>query len=141
MENDIIENTEEKDPNGYFKIHVVHGKGDIILEYYSNNNQLMRTITGKKPEEIYKSVAQLGLFSSRSYYSYLGYELAKAYIALTLGLDYQQGKHLEFPPKQFGEKINYMEKIQFKTNEIPEKDKEIIENKLRGIFFTYIKHK
>jgi hypothetical protein len=128
-----------EDPNGCFKIYVIHGKGDIVVEHYSNTGQLLRTLNGKNAEGIYKKIAELGLVSMHANSSYLGFELAKATIALSLGINYEQDKELQFPDGK-KERINYVEKIQFKTNDIPEKDRQILESKLGGRFFTYMRN-
>ena len=80
----------------------------------------------------------MGLVSLHAYSSYIGFELAKAAMALSMGIEYAQDRELKFPDGK-REKINYTEKIQFKTNDIPEKDMRVIESRLGGRFFTYMR--
>lgn len=105
------------DPKGYFKINVIRNKA-IELAYYTYNRDttgkaiakyvgtealaigraMLKDITGLKPDHIL----------------YLGYELAKAEIALRLGKNYVQDKELF---QTIDDKLRLVEKIENKDKD------------------------
>lgn len=94
-----IVNAEEKDPNkvkldkcGYF---VIVPKADIniiIVEHYSNANQLLRIIKGKNARNIYWTIIENGWITEMSYAAYMGKELTMAEMSMQVGFKYVQDK-------------------------------------------------
>jgi len=78
------------DRAGYFV--VVPGKGEskIVLEHYSNKNELLRVIEGKRAEDIYRTVIENGWVDDLGHAAYLGKELARAELSMKLGFRYKQ---------------------------------------------------
>ncbi|HLD19244.1 MAG TPA: thymidylate synthase [Candidatus Nanoarchaeia archaeon] len=84
-----------QDKRGYFVLKVEKGK--IRLQHYDNNGPLLQTFEGVKAEEIYKELILKETMSYPEHLAYIGMELAKAEIALKLGIPYVQEEDLEFP--------------------------------------------
>lgn len=86
------------DPRGFFKIFVDHSSKKIILQHYEyGKTEPVIEIIGDDPGSILKEVIERGLASSPDHFFYLGYELAKAEIALILGKNYiQEARLFEF---------------------------------------------
>ena len=82
------------DPKGYFLIKINHKLGEIILEHYNNQNELLYVIKGKNSEEISHELANHTRGLRPEHYIYLGRELMKAEMALKYGLKYIQDKEL-----------------------------------------------
>lgn len=82
------------DPKGYFLIRVDHEKKRIEVGFCPQLNTISITVTGSKPLEIYQTIIKRGLLSRMDHAAYLGRELQKAYIALTMGILYVQDDEL-----------------------------------------------
>ena len=86
------------DPKGCFKILLDREEGSISAIHYPTRRPSIPDliVKGEKAEDIYGKLVELDLISSLRHASYLGYELAKAEIALRLGKSYVQDEEL-FP--------------------------------------------
>lgn len=83
------------DPRGFFKIHVDHDKGLIIVEHYNlGSSSPDIVIAGKEPYKILYEIRERGLVSEETHYWYLAIELEKAQIALKTGKEYIQDRDL-----------------------------------------------
>ncbi|MEK6968763.1 MAG: thymidylate synthase [Nanoarchaeota archaeon] len=83
-----------QDKRGYFVIKVENGL--IKLQHYDNNGPLLQTFEGMKAEDIYKELVLKETMSYPEHLIYIGAELAKAEIALKLGIPYVQEEELKF---------------------------------------------
>jgi tetrahydromethanopterin S-methyltransferase subunit A len=80
------------DRYGYF---VVVPKADeqlIYVEHYDYENKLLRIIRGKNSRNIYWEIINSGWVSEMSHAAYLGKELARAELSMSLGFKYVQDK-------------------------------------------------
>lgn len=83
------------DPKGFFKIFVDHSNKTIIVQYYKyGENKPVLEIESRDPYAILNTIIDRELASDPKHYFYLGYELAKAKIALSLGKEYEQDREL-----------------------------------------------
>ncbi|MEM1695010.1 MAG: dihydropteroate synthase-like protein [Desulfurococcaceae archaeon] len=83
------------DPRGYFKIHVDHDSDSIVLQHYRyDSKEPTIEIRGKDPYCILRVLIERNLASRLDHYFYIGYELAKAEIALKIGKEYMQDENL-----------------------------------------------
>ena len=89
----------EKDPNtvkldkaGYFVILPKADSNTILVEHYNYNNQLLHIIQGKDARNIYWTIIENGWVTELSHSAYLGKELTKAEMSITLGFKYIQDK-------------------------------------------------
>jgi len=84
------------DPMGWFRIYLDRKNKEIIVHRKPRYDSLESDIIikGKKVENIYRTIAKLGIISRLDHASYLGSELQKAYIALKLGKTYIQDADL-----------------------------------------------
>lgn len=82
------------DPQGYFLIRINREKQLIEVGYCKTNNQIIKIITGKTPEDIMYKIIDLGYLSLLNHAAYLGKELQKAYIALNYNFGYCQDSKL-----------------------------------------------
>lgn len=83
------------DPKGYFRIWVDHEEGTIVLQHYERSStQPKLEIRGSDPFAILKTVLDMDLLSRLDHAFYLGYEVAKARIALKTGREYEQDREL-----------------------------------------------
>lgn len=87
------------DPKGYFLIRVDHEKREMEAGFCNAKNNLVLKVSGKKPIEIYHTIAQQNLGLRSEHYAYLGRELQKAYDALRFGLEYVQDDELNWDKK------------------------------------------
>lgn len=94
-----IVKAEEKDPNkvkldkaGYFVIVPKADSKVILVEHYSNSNQLLRIIKGGEARNIYWTIIENGWVSEMSHAAYLGKELTKAEMSMEVGFKYVQDK-------------------------------------------------
>ncbi|MEO0115020.1 MAG: DUF4346 domain-containing protein [candidate division WOR-3 bacterium] len=78
------------DKAGYFIIIPQLQKGLIVVEHYSNRNELLRVIEGKDAASIYKTITENGWVTQLSHAAYLGKELTKAELSMKLGFKYIQ---------------------------------------------------
>ena len=77
-------------PAGYFVIIPQPVKRLIIVEHYSYENKLLRTIEGTHASEIYRTIIANGWVTHLSHAAYLGKELERAELSLKLGFKYVQ---------------------------------------------------
>jgi dihydropteroate synthase-like protein len=78
------------DKNGYFRIYVDQYAKKIYLQFYSNENELLKTLIGNNAEALSKRFIQLGLTMNIEHLNYLGRELERAQICLELCKPYIQ---------------------------------------------------
>ncbi len=95
----VIITAATKDPNqvkldkeGYFVIVPKADSGSILVEHYSNQNQLLHIIQGDNARDLYWTILERGLVSELSHAAYLGKELMAAELSLTYGFKYLQDK-------------------------------------------------
>lgn len=79
------------DPAGFFVIDVDFRRRLLHLEHYRNDGTLSAIIEGHSAVEIYHRVIQEQLVSRLDHAAYIGKELGRAEIALTIGEAYVQG--------------------------------------------------
>lgn len=77
--------------------HIIIIRDGVIEDYYIGPRGTMK-IRGRRAEDIYKTIAYLGLASEPTHFAYLGYELCKAEHALIMRKSYEQEKPLIAPP-------------------------------------------
>ncbi|MFH1403818.1 MAG: DUF4346 domain-containing protein [Candidatus Altiarchaeota archaeon] len=94
------------DPKGFFYIYVDVERKEIVVEHYKNverklglkkvivSGKVNRKFRGKKAEKIYREIIAHNLVSLMDHAAYLGAELAKAELALTKGVEYEQDEKL-----------------------------------------------
>jgi len=89
----------EKDPNnvkldkeGYFVIMPEHESKTILVEHYSNNNQLLHIIQGENARNMYWAIIENNWVSELSHAAYLGKELTLAELSIISGNKYVQDK-------------------------------------------------
>lgn len=94
-----IVNAEEKDPykvkldrSGYFVIVPKVDINTILVEHYSYTNNLLRIIKGQDARNIYWTIIENGWVTEISHAAYLGKELTKAEMSMSLGFRYVQDK-------------------------------------------------
>lgn len=78
------------DKAGYFVI--IPSKKDkiIIVEHYSYNNKLLRTIEGKNSRDIYLTIISNNWITDLSHAAYIGKELARAELSIKKGFKFVQ---------------------------------------------------
>jgi len=88
-----------KDPNqvkldkeGYFVIVPKAETGHILVEHYSNQNELLHIIQGENARDLYWTILEGGWVSELSHAAYLGKELMAAELSLKYGFKYFQDK-------------------------------------------------
>ncbi len=88
-----------KDPNqvkldkkGYFVIVPKAESGHILVEHYSNQNELLHIIQGENARDLYWTILEGGWVSELSHAAYLGKELMAAELSLKYGFKYFQDK-------------------------------------------------
>ena len=91
--------TEEKDPykvkldkEGYFVIVPKTNSKTILVEHYSNKNQLLHIIKGENARNIYWTIIDNNWVSELSHAAYLGKELTIAEMSIKTGIKYVQDK-------------------------------------------------
>lgn len=80
----------EMDKSGYFVIIPQPSTRTIVVEHYSYDNKLQRTIDGKEASIIYGTIIENGWVTQLSHAAYLGKELARAELSLKHGFKYVQ---------------------------------------------------
>jgi tetrahydromethanopterin S-methyltransferase subunit A len=80
----------EMDKAGYFVISPRAEKGDIVVEHYSYDNKMLRTIEGRDARSLYSTIVQNGWVSQLSHAAYLGKELTRAELSLKHGFKFVQ---------------------------------------------------
>lgn len=78
------------DKTGYFVILPVPDRKVIQVEHYSYDNSLLHVIEGVSSRSLYLKIIEAGWVSELSHAAYLGKELAKAELNLTLGIPFNQ---------------------------------------------------
>ena len=78
------------DKNGYFKFYVNYYAKEIYVLFFSNDNNLLKTLIGNNAETLSKKVLELKLTNNLTHINYIGRELAKAEYCLFLGKPYIQ---------------------------------------------------
>jgi dihydropteroate synthase-like protein len=78
------------DKNGYFRIYVEQYAKKIYLQFYSNENKLLKTLIGSDAESLSKKFIHLGLTQNLEHLNYLGRELKRAEICLETNKPYIQ---------------------------------------------------
>ncbi|MEA5507497.1 DUF4346 domain-containing protein [Halotia wernerae UHCC 0503] len=86
------------DPSGFFIVLPQPETGLIICEHYGNNGQLAHVIEGRKAAHITATVIERGFITLFDHAAYLGRELAKAELSLTIGAIYEQDAPLQTAP-------------------------------------------
>jgi dihydropteroate synthase-like protein len=83
------------DPVGCFRILLDRDEGSIsAIHYHGGLDKPRLMVKGKRAEDIYAKLVDLNLISSLRHASYIGYELAKAEMALRLNRSYVQDEDL-----------------------------------------------
>lgn len=80
----------EMDKAGYYVILPRLAQRNIIVEHYAYDNSLLRVIEGHDARSIYWTIIENGWVTQLSHAAYLGKELAKAELSLSMGADYVQ---------------------------------------------------
>jgi len=93
------ESTWIQDPKGFFLIKPNYKNKAIHVGYCTNDNVLRYEIIGKRAQEVYHTIARLGLVSLFEHASYLGKELKKVELAIKYKLKYVQDEDLDFSKK------------------------------------------
>ncbi|TXT55455.1 MAG: hypothetical protein BAJALOKI2v1_680001 [Promethearchaeota archaeon] len=78
------------DDKGYFKVYVDHYRKEIIVLFYSLNDQLKEILIGSNAEAISKKIIKMKLTLNPSHLNYMGRELKKAELCLEFGKPYIQ---------------------------------------------------
>jgi len=78
------------DKNGYFKFYVNYYTKEIYVLFFSNDNNLLKTLIGNNAETLSKKVLELKLTNNLTHINYIGRELAKAELCLILGKPFIQ---------------------------------------------------
>ena len=85
----------ELDPAGSFKVAVDRARGELVLVHYRRGElKPSLVIRGRRAFDLRDEVLRRGLVFSLKHAFYLGYELAKAELALKLGRSYVQDEDL-----------------------------------------------
>lgn len=80
-----------RDPAGSFRIGVDEERGLLVAVHYPPGSASPSlAVIGRRALEVRDSIVELGLVSDLKHAFYLGYELAKAEVALSLGRSYVQ---------------------------------------------------
>lgn len=82
------------DPKGYFLINTNKKTQTIDVGHCIKDNEILRIIKGKTPEEIMYKIIDCKLLSLLDHAAYLGKELQKAYFALKYNCEYCQDSEL-----------------------------------------------
>ena len=78
------------DKKGYFKFYVNHYAKEIYAVFFSNDNILLKTLIGSSAEALGKKILELNLTNSLAHINYIGRELSRAELCLTLGKPFIQ---------------------------------------------------
>lgn len=100
LEVDLVETQEARpsrhlklDPKGYFVIMVMKGSENFLLvEHYSNDGRLRNMIKGKDSATICATLIEKGIVSQLDHAAYLGRELAKAELSISMDSRYTQDR-------------------------------------------------
>ena len=94
------ENPWNQDPKGFFLIKPNYKDKTIHAGFCTNDCLLRYEIIGKRPQEIYHTIAKLGLISLYEHAAYLGKELKKVELAIKHNLKYVQDKDIGLGKKR-----------------------------------------
>jgi dihydropteroate synthase len=83
-----------QDPKGYFLIRINKESQVIEVAHCLKDNEILRVILGRNPEEIMYKIIEQELVSLLDHAAYLGKELQKAYSALKNHCEYSQDSEL-----------------------------------------------
>ena len=89
-----------QDPRGFFLIKPDYKDKAIHVGFCTNDCILRYEIIGKRPQEIYNTIAKMGLVSLFEHASYLGKELKKAELAIKHNLKYVQDEDIDFEKRR-----------------------------------------
>jgi len=89
----------KQDPKGYFLIKPNYEDKTIHAGHCNNDNVLTYEIVGKRAQDIYHTIASMGMVSLFEHASYLGKELKKAELAIKYKLKYVQDEDIDFEDK------------------------------------------
>ena len=78
------------DKAGYFVIIPYKKKKNIIVEHYSYDNKLLRTIEGKSSRAIYLTIISNRWVTDLTHAAYIGKELARAELSVKKGFKFVQ---------------------------------------------------
>ena len=78
------------DKDGYFKFYVNHYNKEIYALFFSNENNLLKTLIGNNAEALSKKVLELNLTTNLQHINYIGRELVKAEMCLNFGKPFIQ---------------------------------------------------
>ena len=78
------------DRAGFFIVLPQQQKGLIVCEHYENSGRLAHVIEGRQAALIAATIVERGWVTQLDHAAYLGRELAKAEVALTVGIAYEQ---------------------------------------------------
>ena len=78
------------DRAGFFIVLPQPQKGLIVCEHYENSGRLAHVIEGRQAALIAATIVERGFVTQLDHAAYLGRELAKAEVALTVGIAYEQ---------------------------------------------------
>jgi tetrahydromethanopterin S-methyltransferase subunit A len=78
------------DRAGFFIVLPQPQKSLIVCEHYENNGRLAHVIEGRQAALIAATAVERGLVTQLDHAAYLGRELAKAEVALSIGITYEQ---------------------------------------------------
>lgn len=81
----------EMDKAGYFVILPQSERRTIVVEHYTYDNAMQRTIEGKNARSIYGTIIENGWVTQLDHAAYLGKELAEAELSIKRGTKYVQG--------------------------------------------------
>ncbi|MCX8166027.1 MAG: dihydropteroate synthase-like protein [Acidilobaceae archaeon] len=96
-EADVVGHVEpQMDERGYLRIHVDHERGDLVVTFYGREGNRL-AFRGREATSLARAVVRRTAISAE-HAAYLGYELAKAEMALKLGIDYEQDEPLFATP-------------------------------------------
>jgi tetrahydromethanopterin S-methyltransferase subunit A len=84
----------EADSAGFFVIQVNTQEGEIVVEHYSSEHELLRVLHGENSLAICSTIIRNGWVTIPGHAAYLGRELGKAELALKRGWLYEQNKGL-----------------------------------------------
>jgi tetrahydromethanopterin S-methyltransferase subunit A len=87
------------DPVGYFLVFVDRARRLMRVEHRTPDHRLETVFEGRRAEELCHTIVRRGDVTLLAHAAYLGRELAKAEIALALGIEYEQDRPLAGPPK------------------------------------------
>jgi tetrahydromethanopterin S-methyltransferase subunit A len=90
----------KQDPKGFFLIKMNRKDKKIHVGYCTNRNVLKYEIAGKRAQDIYYTIAKMGLVTLFEHAAYLGKELKKAELAIKYRLKYVQDEDIDFKNKK-----------------------------------------